>query len=267
MNPWLIGGLFLLGGAALKGFEADAAKEIASKLEGDHKRVAIKVTYPGVLSPAIGEIGKVTISASNFRTEGLPFFTEPLRSKRGTVKVLALNFSDFYLRDLHCDRFTAEIPDCRFDFALAKSKRQIRLSKSGTGPGEVRILIKDLAPFILKKYPEIKEVSVEAVGDKVRVRGRGQFLILNAAFDVTAKVGTDGSTLRLEECKVLIDGSAPDAASEQALINTLNPVIDFARDLDLLDAVSAESASVNGEAIVLRGKVKIPVAPTQSASF
>lgn len=261
MNPWLIGGFFLLAGATLKGFERDAAREIASKLEGDQKQVSISVTYPGLLSPAIGEIGVATISASKFKTVGLPFFTEPERSKKGSVKELKLKLTDFYLRDLRCDSFTASIPNCKFDFALARSKRQIRLSKSGVGPGEVRILIQDLAPFILKKYPEIQEVIVTPEGDRVRVKGRGQFLILNASFDILARVGTDGGTLRLEDCTIKMNGEAPDKASEEALISTLNPVIDFAKDLDLLDAVRAESVRVSGNAIVVSGQVKIPEAP------
>ncbi len=261
MNPWLIGGFFLLTGATLKGFERDAAREIASKLEGDQKQVSISVTYPGLLSPAIGEIGVATISASHFRTEGLPFFTEPKRSQKGSVKELRLKLTDFYLRDLRCESFTASIPNCRFDFALARSKRQIRLSKSGVGPGEVRILIKDLAPFILKKYPEIQEVTVAPEGDRVRVKGRGQFLILNASFDILARVGTDGGTLRLEDCSIKMNDEKPDKASEEALISTLNPVIDFAKDLDLLDAVRAESVKVSGTAVVVSGQVKIPEMP------
>ena len=261
MNPWLIGGFFLLGGAALKGFEKDAAREISGKLEGDQKQVSISVTYPGLLSPAIGEVGTVTISASKFRTEGLPFFTEPNRSQKGSVKELRLKLTDFYLRDLHCESFSASIPSCRFDFALARSKRQIRLSRSGIGPGEVRILIQDLAPFILKKYPEIQDVTVEPEGDRVRVKGRGQFLILNASFDILARIGTDGGRLLLEDCRITMNNEIPDSASKQALINTLNPVIDFAKDLDLLDAVKAESVSVQNGAIVLKGKVKIPTLP------
>ena len=159
------------------------------------------------------------------------------------------------------DSFTASIPNCRFDFALARSKRKIRLSRSGTGPGEVRILIKDLAPFILKKYPEIQEVTVEPEGDRVRVKGRGQFLILNASFDILARVGTDGGTLRLEDCRIMMNGEKPDQASEQALINTLNPVIDFAKDLDLLDAVRAERVQVINNAVIVSGQVKIPEMP------
>ena len=155
-NPWLLGGLaalFGFGAVTIRNFEHAAAHEIGEKLIGDHKRVSISVTYPGLLSPAIGEVGTATINASQFHCEGLPLFTEPKRSKKGTIDHLRLNLSDFYLRDLRCERFTADILDCRFDFALAASQRKVRLSKSGLGMGTVELKVKDLGPYILKKYP------------------------------------------------------------------------------------------------------------------
>jgi hypothetical protein len=260
-NPWLLSGLaaiFGFGAATVRNFEHAAAVEIGSKLVGDHKKVFLKVTYPGLLSPAIGEVGTATISASNFRCEGLPLFTEPKRSKKGTIDLLKLDLSNFYLRDLRCERFQAEIPNCRFDFALAASKKQVRLSQSGIGSGTVELLVRDIGPYILKKYGEIKSVEVSTEGDQIRVRGFGQFLVLNANFDIKAKIITNGSQLLLTDCIILIDNKETDADSEQALINTLNPVIDFAKDLDLYDAVDAKTVQIVGDKIIVKGKVKIP---------
>ncbi len=263
-NPWLLGGiavLFGLGGATVRNFERAAARDIGSKLEGDHKHVSLKVTYPGLLSPVIGEVGTATISASQFRCEGLPLFTEPKRSKKGTIDLLKLNLTDFYLRDLRCERFTAEIPNCRFDFALAASQRKVRLSKSGLGTGTVELKVADLGPYILKKYGEIKSVEVTSEGDWIRVKGFGQFLVLTANFDLKAKIVTNGSQLLLTDCIVRIDNKETDAAGQQNLINTLNPVIDFAKDLDLYDAVDARSVQIVGDKILVKGLVKIPALP------
>ena len=263
-NPWLLGGLVALfgfGAATVRNFEHAAAKEIADKLVGDHKVVRVGVTYPGILSPALGEVGTATITASKFRCEGLPLFTEPKRSKKGTIELLKLDLSDFYLRDLRCERFSAEIPNCRFDFALAASKKRIRLSRSGLGTGTVELKVKDLGPYILRKYAEIKLVEVTTEGDWVRVKGFGQFLVLSASFDVKAKITTNGSQLNLTDCIVRIDNKETDAEGQQNLINTLNPVIDFAKDLDLYDAVDAKSVTVSGDTIKVFGRVKIPNLP------
>jgi hypothetical protein len=262
-NPWLLGGiaLFGLGAATVKEFERAAARDIASQLTGDRKKVSISVNYPGLLSPALGEVGTATIKASGFRTEGLPFFTEPQRSQKGNIKLLRLELTDFFLRDLRVESLRAEIPACRFDFALARTKRQIRLSKSGTGRSEVRIKVKDLQPYILKKYAEIKSVSVGVSGDWIQVSGNGQFLIFNAAFDVRAKLATDGERLYLKDCIIRFDGKEPDEESRTALINALNPIVDFAKDLDLYDAVFAEQVKLSGDEIIVTGRTKIPVKP------
>ena len=263
-NPWLLGGLatlFGFGAATVHNFERAAAQEIGSKLIGDHKKVSLSVTYPGFLSPALGEVGTATITASAFRCEGLPLFTEPKRSKKGTIDLLRLRLSDFYLRDLRCERFTAEIPNCRFDFALAASQRKVRLSKSGLGTGTVELKVKDLAPYILKKYREIRTVEVTTEGNWVRVKGFGQFLVLSADFDVKAHIVTDGGHLLLTDCIIRIDNKETDADSQQSLINTLNPVIDFAKDLDLYDAVDAKTVQILGDTIVVTGRIKIPDVP------
>lgn len=263
-NPWLLGSLaalFGFGAATVRSFESSAAREIGEKLVGDKKRVSLKVSYPGLLSPALGEVGTATIKASKFRCEGLPLYTEPKRSKKGTIDLLRLDLSDFYLRDLRCEHFYAEIPNCRFDFALAASKNKVRLSKSGLGTGTVELLVKDIAPYILKKYGEIKSVEVTAEGNWIRVRGFGQFLVLNANFDIKAKITTNGTQLLLSECIIRIDNKETDAESEKALIDTINPVIDFAKDLDLYDAVDAKSVQIAGEKIVVKGNVKIPDLP------
>ena len=176
--------------------------------------------------------------------------------------MLRLDLSNFYLRDLRCEHFRADIPDCRFDFALAASAKKIRLSKSGIGPGTVDLSIRDLAPFILKKYHEIKTVEVSVDRDWVRVKGYGQFLIFNANFDVMAHLTTNGTQLILTDCIVRIDNKETDPDSQKALIETLNPVIDFAKDLDLYDAVFARRVEILGNTIKVSGDVKIPDLPT-----
>lgn len=262
-NPWLLGfaALFGVGVATVRDFERGAANEIRSLLEGDNKKVEIRVKYPGLLSPAIGEVGIATIRASGFRTEGLPLYTEPKRSKKGSIECLRLELKDFYLRDLRCEELIAEIPKCRFDFNYAKNSKKIRLSESGVGQGTVRIRVQDLVPFILRKYSEIKEVSVSVDHGWIRVKGRGMFLIFNADFEIKAKIATNGPQLLLVDPIIRFDGKDPDEGSRIALMNTLNPIVDFDRDLDLLDAVFAEKVTLSQDMIVVTGKTKIPIKP------
>ncbi|PMY18355.1 hypothetical protein C1X37_33915, partial [Pseudomonas sp. FW305-3-2-15-A-R2A1] len=85
-----------------------------------------------------------------------PLFVEPKRSKRGWVRKLSLDLSDFTLNGLRVERLAATIPDCNFDMSLAAREKRIRVSKSGTGSGEVVVLAADLERFVLKKFREIK---------------------------------------------------------------------------------------------------------------
>ena len=76
-----------------------------------------------------------------------------------------------------------------------------------------------------------------------------------------AHVITNGTQLLLSDCIIRIDNKETDADSQQALINTLNPVIDFAKDLDLNDAVEAKKVQILGDTIKVTGRVKIPDLP------
>ena len=69
---------------------------------------------------------------------------------------------------------------------------------------------------------------------------------------------TDGDRLYLDQATVRLDGKEPDPTSRELLLKTLNPVIDFPKDLDLLDAVKAEKIEIQKDFIVIHGKVKIP---------
>lgn len=259
-NPWLLGGIAALFGAGailVRDFERAAAKDIRGKLQGDQAYVHLKVSYPGLLSPAIGEIGTAKIIAGKFKCDGLPLYTEPKRSKKGTIESLELELTDFVLRDLRCESFRAQIPNCRFDFALARSKKQVRLSQSGIGSGTVEILAKDLPPFILKKYREIKSVEVSLDEGRVRVKGRGEFLVLTADFEISARLVTNGAQLLLKDAVVRLDGKPADADSQEALMNAINPIIDFDRDLDLYDSVLAKEVDVLSDRIKVSGDVKV----------
>lgn len=260
MNPWIFGGaLFFLGGVLLvSDFERAAAKDIAEQLHGDQKKVQVSANFPGILSPVIGEIGTATINASNFETMGLPLYTEAWRSKSGTIETLKINLKDFVLSGLHCQSLTASIPNCRFDFPLAKRSKKMRLSQSGTGSATVVLSLSDIETFVKKKFPELKEVHIRTDYDWVELTGKGQFLILSANYLVKAKLKTDGDRLYLDQATVRLDGKEPDPTSRELLLKTLNPVIDFPKDLDLLDAVKAEKIEIQKDSIVIQGRVKIP---------
>jgi len=258
----LLGGIYFWGSSEVRSFERRAAAEISAKLTGDKRQVSIKTDIGDPFRAAAGSLRGVTIRASNFSTEGLPLFTEPNRSKRGKVKVLKLFLEEFNLGGLQVERLEATIPDCRFDLPLAQRKKQVRLSQSGVGPGSVRVRDRDLSAYILRKFREIKKVDVVIKEGKVFVDGYGEFLIFNTNFHVEAVLTpVNGTQLELTDAKILFDGREADAGSRKVLLDTLNPVVDLAKDLKLLDAVHVDWVRLEPGALVAGGATKIPIKP------
>ncbi len=261
----LFGALFYLGNSEVRRFENLAAKDIRSKLHGDHMKVTVRTQLNGLIGGPLGDLKQVTIRASNFETDGVPLFTEPDRSKKGVIRDLRIELKEFKIGGLLIQELDSDIPDCHYDYSLAVSKRQIRLSESGKGTGSVTIREKDLESFILRKFGEIKRVSVRIADDMVHVEGYGEFLIVKANFAVDAKlIAIDGTKLALSDATIFFDGKLADDVSRKALLNTLNPVVDLNRDLKLYDAIKIQKLELKKGSIRAEGETKIPDLPAEN---
>ncbi len=260
-NPFILLGLmgaYLFGRTTLAGFEAGAARDIQESLGGG----VVKITSQLGPEAAWGDVFGVTIQASGFEAEGLPLFTEPKRSQSGWLRNLTLDLQNFSLRGLRVESLVAQISDSAFDLGLAAGKKQIRLSRSGEGPGKVVLLAKDLEAFILKKFLEVKRCSVRIDKDKVWIEGSGEFIIFKTDFTVIARIEVEDDTkLVLRHARILLDGKVADEASREALLLALNPVIDLRSDLGLYDAVKVQKIVCREGRIVAEGRVKIPDLP------
>lgn len=260
----LFGGLIHFANSQVRIFENSAAADIATKLQGAEKQVHVRaVVGPEALW---GDVYSVDIEASKFLADGLPLYTEPRRSHRGLVRSLHMDLQDFDLRDLHVERLTADIPNCRFDFPLAVNHRQIRLSESGTGEGEVVITEADLERFILSKFQEVKRVHVKIEKDKVFVEGYAEFLVVSTNFTVVARLeAPDGNQLSLARARILFDGRPVDEDSQKLVLEALNPVIDLNRDLALYGAINVETIELRNGRLTAHGQVHIPELPKGKA--
>lgn len=257
-----IGVLSGFGKISVRHFELAAAADIRSKLTGEHVNVNVQTKLNGIVGGPLGDIKQATIFASDFKTAGLPLFTEPWRSKKGIVRDLRLDLTNFELGNLRVESLRASIPDCRYDYGLATRKKVIRLSKSGTGTGTVRLKDKDLEAFILKKFAEIKRVTVRIDKDKVFVDGYGEFVIVQTNFSVIATLGCpDGTRLELQNARILFDGKRAEDAAGKVLLDTLNPVVDLNRDLKLHDAIHVKGIRLLDGFLEAWGDTKIPDSP------
>ncbi|HMS56752.1 MAG TPA: hypothetical protein PKA27_15265 [Fimbriimonadaceae bacterium] len=257
-----IGIAFGIGSGQVRTFERLAADDIHKILQGESRVVSVKSRLNGVIGGALGDLSRVTIAASHFKTDTLPLYTEPDLSRSGKVRELRIELKDFVLAGLRCESLVASIPDCRFDYGLATRQKKIRLSESGVGTGTVKLLEEDLAAFILRKFKEIKTVSVQLLPDKAVVKGYGEFLIINTNFHVEAQLGTtDGSDLILTNCDIRFDGRQAEANAARVLLDTLNPVVELDKDLKLLDAVKVKGVKIRKGYLEAWGDTKIPIRP------
>lgn len=253
--------IFGAGSMEVRRFEASAAEQIKAQLQGEPK-VSIQTKLSGIIDGPLGDLKMVSIRAEHFTTEGLPLFVEPERSKKGRIQELRLELRDFTLRGLRMDSLVANIPECRYDYSLAIRKRQVVLSKSGEGTGRVRILEADLASYILHKFKEIKSVEVRVADDKVRVAGRGVFLLIETDFEVIARLTSpEGKTLELSESRIFFDGKPAGSGSSKAVLQTLNPVVDLDKDLGLHGAIKVEGVKLQNGVLEAWGTTRIPTRP------
>ena len=267
MTPLLFGilgiGLFSAAREEVRKFERDAATEIAAKLEGADKHVTVRAKVGP--EAVFGDVHSVRIEARNFITRGLPLYTEPKRSQKGRIGTLDLELRDFELSKLRVARFAAVLKDSRFDFALAARHRQVRLSRSGVGPGEVCVTQEALADFIRFKFPEVKEVKVTLDRGQIVVEGFGEFLFLSTHFWLAARLEPrGGDQMVLAFPHLLLDGKPADEASRDALIGVLNPVVDLSRDLKLYGAIEVREINVQKGQLIARGPTRIPDLPDQN---
>lgn len=257
-----LGLAFGLASGEVRRFERDAAADVAAKLQGDKKSVHIRAESNGPFGAALGDVKRATITASDFQTDDLPLFVESWRSKKGRLRTLELKLKNFRMGSLDVQSLSASIPDCRFDFALAMSKRQVRLSHSGEGVGTVRITNEALEKFILAKFQEIKSVDVRCDRGFIWVEGVGEFLIIQTQFRVLAKLESkDGRKLTLVKPRVAFDGLPVDEQVAAAVVMTLDPVVDLDKDLNLHGAIDVTEVDPRDGLITVKGKTRIPVAP------
>lgn len=257
----LAGLLFGVGSSEVRKFENAAAKDISSRLQGDAKQVKVR-TKLDPFQAIGGRLKSGTITASQFSTDGLPFFTQPDGSKRGRLDELKIQLSDFELTGLKVKRLESRIPDCRFDFGLAQKKGQIRLTKSGIGTGSVELEQEALKEFVLKRFPTISKLSVNLEKGQATFNGTGRFVAFQADFKLVGQlVSLDGNTIVLKDAKVFVGDQEGNAIVTKAILDLLNPVLDLDKDLKLHGAIRIQNLELGKGTLKATGVAMVPDQP------
>lgn len=134
-----LGLIFHFGGLEVRRFERLAAEDLRTRISGDSARVSVKTSFAGLLDGPLGDLDEVTVTARDFSCSQLPLYVDPKRSRAGRIHRLKLDLRDFELAGLRVRELTADIPDCRFDYAAAVGKHRFILTGSGGGKRMCRL--------------------------------------------------------------------------------------------------------------------------------
>lgn len=261
MHPLLLGifGGFIAGAAITADFERAAAREIRGKLGQEAK---VKVRTRASFGIVEGAFVAVRIEASGFTTDGLPLFTEPEKSKAGKIGRLELSLKDFTLRGLKVDKLEVNIPKCRYDRTLALTRKTFRLTESGEGLGSVEVSANALATFAMRKYKEIRNVTIKLRDDRCTVEGTVQILFVSAPFRAEGKlVSPDGSKLEIADATIAFNGQPASDTAREGILKALNPIVDLDKDLGLFGAMRVERIGLQNDVLRAEGPTHIPDLP------
>lgn len=248
-------------GSSWSAIERAAAEDIRKQL-GGNARVQVTAESDGLLGTVLGRVRSVSIEASNFSVDGMPFFVEPGLSKSGRMGSLRFALRDFVIRDLPVRELAAEIPENRFPLGLLRSG-VVRLSDSGEGKGSVTITESGLAQYMRRRFAQILlEVDVEFSKHKVFARGQAALGPIRKRFEIIAdlEIATPRQ-LRISRQVVFMDGVRIRDGSDARLIDSLNPVLDIDRDLGLAGGFDMQRLKISEGSAIIFGAARIPMRP------
>lgn len=247
--------------------ERAAERDLVSQL-GGAAGVRVHAESDGLLGTILGRVKSVTIEASGFEVDGMPFFIEPNMSQSGRMAMLHLRLENFVVRDLPVEHLSADIPGNRFPLGLLRSG-VVRLSRSGEGNGSVSITEEGLAQYMRKRFAQaLLSVNVQFSRRKVFADGEAAFGPIRRDFEIIADlaIGTKRQ-LVIARAIVFLDGRRVRDGSEKPLLRALNPVLDIDRDLGLAGGFDMESLEVTEGRATITGLARVPPPPVEPGSL
>ncbi len=259
------GSMALAGAAVIETswgrMERAAELDIAGSLGVSRENVKVAAVADGLIGSAMGRVASVEISAREFRVDGNPFFCDPALSRAGRLGMLRLRLREFVVRDLPVESLEADIPGCRFALGMLTAG-EVRLSRSGEGPGTVTIAAGDLRKYMLARFKVFESLEIRLEKYKLFAKGRAAFGPVRREFEVICDVEIAGKrALVIANPIVFVEGSRARDGSAQSLVNAFNPVLDIDKDLGMAGAFDMSEIVIRDGKAVISGIARIPVRP------
>lgn len=251
--------LLVTARSLIKSVEQSAENEIRQRIGGGEVRVQLKPS--GLFGAAEGHLKRVYVYAAHFQVNGLPFTLEENYSKSGQIDEFILDLHDATLAGLPAERVYVRVPDVRYDFRVARSKKVFRLTDTGIGEAEIVVTEQGLAEYILHKYkPHVLAVRVTITPEKTVVEGRAIVLIGEFHFRAEGQlVPREGIYLDLAQPKISVEGYEAPPETARVIAQWLNPIIDGIQDLHLSDGLRVSELKLEPGRMIARGTAKVPL--------
>lgn len=250
-------GLALFAGFATHRAEHAIVHDLRSTLHGGTLRADV---HPhGLLGLTIGRVDSVRVTGSGMSADDVPFRIFRGPGLRANTARLEFDLQDFTLHGTTVRRFTASFPAVSLDAGRAFFDERIILRKAGEGTASAEVAPAALTGFIEKKYPTLKQVEVEMHAGLVTVRGATSVLGAMQQIEATGRlVVRDGRYLDVAEPTVKLNGRLATPAFADNIAKSINPVVDFDKDLGLGRILAAETVEIGEGYAVVRGKAHVP---------
>ena len=254
--------LLIVGGAKeyTRRLERAAERQILQQLGGSGQvHVQIQPRW-GLLGVLLARAQTIRVHASGFRTEQMPFFTEPPVARwSGKADKVQIVLEDFYLGGLPLRHIEAVIPDVSLDSREAVFRLRIRLFQAGWGNGEVVLDTENLTSFVQRRLREVRSPKVDVTPTQIRISGELVVLLSPWQFEAEGSVGVrDGRYVVVENVRVRVEGEDLPPPVVQKIVAALNPVLDVVRDLHLGGAFVVERAEQGNGFVKLIGRATVP---------
>jgi hypothetical protein len=256
------GATIILGLALFAGFlNHRAERAIVHDLSRSAKggELHANVRPRGLFGLLVGQGDTARVWGKGFTTEDLPFKVTSGSGLRARVRTLKFDFEDFTLRGAQVKRFSAVIPSVNLDIFRAFFDDRIVVRTAGEGTAEAVVDEKSLADFVTRKYPQLTDVEVKLLDGRILVGGNVNLLGAKTRLDAVSNLAIkDGRYVNAVDMTVALNNKEAAPFLRDTIINNLNPVLDFEKDLGLGGYFYATSLEMGKGLLTVRGRAMVP---------
>jgi hypothetical protein len=220
-----------------------------------------RVEPRGLFGLLANDVWAVTIYGEGQKADSLPFAVYPRGGWKGRIRHLRLKFTDFTLNNYTVDAFEADLPFVKYDLGHALYRNRLQFRAAEPGPASVQIGAVNLRNFILKKYKGFfRDLEVWFQNRRVYIDGRVTLLGRTSDFTASGQLAArEERYLDLVAPVVYLDSRLLPPREAEALVKTLNPVLDTVNDLRLNKLFRITEVTIGDRYVIINGQVALPV--------